>query len=114
MWAQAHTLMGPSTALDEAVSSLQTWVLQHAMDAPAWEILSQAQERRGRPVAALRAQAEHHMVKLDWAGAIDRLLAAQTRARSGRLTQDEHIEATIVDTRLRQAQLLRREQLQER
>lgn len=114
LWAQAHTLMGPGTALDEAVSSLQTWVLQHAMDAPAWEILSQAQERRGRPVAALRAQAEHHMVKLDWAGAVDRLQAAQTRARTGRLTQDEHIEATIVDTRLRQAQLLRREQLQER
>ena len=60
------------------------------------------------------AQAEIHMVKLDWAGAIDRLLAAQTLARSSRLTQDEHIEAAIVDSRLRPAQLLRREQLQER
>jgi beta-barrel assembly-enhancing protease len=114
LWVQAHTLLGPGEALDEAVSGLQTWLLQQPMDAPAWDTLSQAQQRRGRPVATLRAQAENHMVKLDWAGAIDRLLAAQTLARSSRLTQDEHIEATIVDSRLRQAQLLRREQLQER
>jgi beta-barrel assembly-enhancing protease len=114
MWAQAQTRLGPSNALDEAVTSLQNGLLQQPADAPAWEILSQAQERRGRPVAALRAQAEGQMVKLEWAGAVDRLLAAQTLARNLRLTQDEHMEVAIVDTRLRQAQQLRREQLQER
>jgi hypothetical protein len=41
---------------------------------------------------------------MDWPGATDRFRAAQDWARNNRLQAGDHIEASIVDTRLRQAQ----------
>jgi hypothetical protein len=44
------------------------------------------------------------MARMDWPGAVDRFRAAQDWAKNNRLQAGDHIEASIVDTRLRQAQ----------
>jgi hypothetical protein len=54
------------------------------------------------------------MARLDWTGAVDRFRAAQNWAKNNRLQAGDHIEASIVDTRLRQVQTLLRELQSER
>ena len=54
------------------------------------------------------------MAHLDYAGAIDRFKAAQALAGKGNLAAADHVEASIIDTRLRQAEKLLREQALER
>jgi hypothetical protein len=44
------------------------------------------------------------VARLDWEGALDRFRAAQDLAKRGSLQAGEHIEASIVDTRLREVQ----------
>jgi hypothetical protein len=44
------------------------------------------------------------VARLDWQGALDRFRAAQDLAKRSRLQAGEHIEASIVDTRLREVQ----------
>jgi hypothetical protein len=44
------------------------------------------------------------MARMDWSGAVDRFRAAQDWAKNNRLQAADLIEASIVDTRLRQAQ----------
>ncbi len=51
------------------------------------------------------------MAHYDYAAAIDRFKAAQDLARRG---QGDHIEASIVDTRLRAVEALLREQAREK
>ncbi len=95
----------------EAASRLQTWVATHPADAAAWQLLAQAQGARGQPLAALRAEAESRVAMLDYPAALDRLRAAQELARRAGA---DHIEASIVDARARQVDLLVREQAAER
>jgi hypothetical protein len=51
---------------------------------------------------------------MDWGGAVDRFRAAQDWAKNNRLQAGDHIEASIVDTRLRQVQAQIREMQSER
>ena len=44
------------------------------------------------------------MARLDWEGALDRFRAAQDLAKRSRLQAGDLIEASIVDTRLREVQ----------
>jgi hypothetical protein len=57
-------------------------------------------------------------VELDYSAAVDRFKAAQLLAHQmaaeGRLTQAGHVEASIIDARLRTLESLRREQALER
>lgn len=94
--AQAELAAGQPQA---ASSALQTWVSDHPADAGAWQLLAHAQDAQGRQLAALRAQAEVQFVQLDYAGAVDRLRAAQELSRRPGSAADR-IEANIVDTRL--------------
>jgi hypothetical protein len=59
---------------------------------------------QGQTLAGLRAQAEAQVARLDWQGAIDRFRAAQDLVKRSPLQAGEHIEASIVDVRLRYAQ----------
>ena len=68
----------------------------------------------GQHLHALRAEGEAQMARMDWQGAIDRFRAAQDWAKNHTLQAGDHIEASIVDTRLRQAQSLVREMQAER
>jgi predicted Zn-dependent protease len=96
----------------EAAEQLQVWLASHPRDAQAWQLLSSAYAAQGQTLRAVRAEAEVHAARLDYAAARDRLRAAQELARQGSTT--DHIEASIIDTRSRQLDLLLREQALER
>ena len=93
-------------ALQQTVETLQTWVAEHPRDVLAWTLLAQAAEPLGQKLRAIRAEAEAHAAQGDLLGAIDRLRAAQKVARTGRL---DFVEASIIDSRLRELQTTRRE-----
>lgn len=86
---------------------LQTWVLDHPHDATAWRLLARAWQAQGFRLRAVRAEAEAHVAHYDYAPAIDRFKAAQDLVRRG---EGDHIEASIIDTRLRDVEALLREQ----
>lgn len=87
---------------------LQTWVATHPRDSLAWTALSQTQERLGLPLRAVRADAEARLALGDLNGAADRLQAGQRRARSGGSV--DFIDVSVIDARLRDVELLRRQQ----
>lgn len=85
---------------EPVVSGLQTWLSDHPGDVGAWEMMVRAQHASGNTLRALRAEGEVHMARHDYAGAIDRFLAAQDWARSNAA---QLIDASIVDARLQAA-----------
>lgn len=101
-----------------AADDLAMWVNRMPRDANAWLYLSAAHELQGDTLRAIRAQAEARAAELDYAAAIDRFKAAQSvayqLAKEGKLDRGGHIEASIVDARLRELERLRREQMLER
>jgi predicted Zn-dependent protease len=97
----------------DAAQRLQTWVATHPKDAPAWQLLAACYAAQQLPVRAIRAEAEAQVALLDYAAALDRFKAAQDLIRKGGGGAD-HIDASIVDTRARQVELLLREQALER
>ncbi len=101
-----------------ASQALMQWVSQRPRDALAWQLLSSAYEQQGDNLRAIRAQAESRAVELDYPAAVDRLKAAQelarTMSREGQLDRAGHMEASIIDARLRALENLRREQALER
>jgi predicted Zn-dependent protease len=111
--AQADIALGKAETVAQA---LQTWLADHPRDAQAWQWLAQANAAQGKAVASIRAQAEASVVRFDYAAALDQLKAAQTMVRqsAGGTAGADHIEASILDTRTRQVELLVREQAVER
>ncbi|MFN3438365.1 MAG: M48 family metalloprotease [Acidovorax sp.] len=97
----------------QGTGALQTWVATHARDAAAWQWLATAWQAQNQPLRAIRAEAEAHAARYDYAAAVDRFKAGQDVARRGGAAAD-HIEASIIDTRLRAVELLLREQTAER
>ena len=100
----------------EAAQRLQTWVALHPRDATAWQLLAGAYSAQGLGLRAIRAEAEAQVAYLDYAAATDRFKAAQELVRRGGTggAGGDHIEASIIDTRLRQVESLLREQRLER
>lgn len=96
----------------DASEQLQVWLTRRPRDAQAWQLLSAAYTAQGQSLRAVRAEAEAHAARLDYAAARDRLKAAQELARQG--GGGDHIEASIIDTRSRQIESLLREQALER
>lgn len=116
--AQAQVQSGQAAA---AASRLQTWVALHPKDTAAWTLLASARSAQGQILSAIRAEAEARVAQMDYSAAVDRLKAAQEMARHGAVggasgpnAGNEHIEASIIDTRVRQVELLLREQTLER
>jgi predicted Zn-dependent protease len=107
--AQLHT----NTDLDTVTQDLRVWVAAHPRDAQAWQLLSSAYAAKGLTLSSIRAQAEVSAAQLDYTAALSRFKAAQEWARKDGIRVD-HIEASIVDTRTRQIDLLVREQALER
>jgi hypothetical protein len=110
--AQARGDRSDDGTLREDLEALQTWVSEHRDDAAAWLLLAQASDALGLQLRALRAQAEARAAMGDLGAAIDRLRAAQTRSRTASGSAD-FIEASIIDTRLRELQALRRQEMDE-
>ena len=101
-----------NATLRASAEALQTWVAERRGDATAWALLAQCAEALGLHLRALRAEAESHAALGDIGGAMDRLRAAQRQARSSSAAPD-FIEASIIDSRLRDLSALRRAQLAE-
>jgi predicted Zn-dependent protease len=112
---QAHALVHSGNP-KLATQRLQTWVVTHAQDATAWMALASAYTAAGQGVGAIRAEAEAQVAQLNYPGAVVRFKAAQERIKrnGGGNNANEHIEASIIDTRTREVELLVREQPPER
>jgi predicted Zn-dependent protease len=96
-----------TAALRRETESLQTWVAVHPKDALAWTMLSQCAEPLGQKLRAIRAEAESHAARGDVVGALDRLKAGQRAAREA--ANADFVEASIIDTRARQLEAVRRD-----
>ncbi|MEO8121821.1 MAG: peptidase M48, partial [Rhodoferax sp.] len=107
---------GQGAAAGEAAQRLQSWVAAHPRDAQAWQLLSSAYAAQGQSLRAIRASAETQVALLDYPAAVDRFRAAQELLRQGRAgnAAADHIEASIIDTRKRQVELLLKEQTLDR
>ena len=112
--AQALIHLPASPARTEVLRQLREHVQNHPLDAQAWNTLANLLAVEGQALPSLRAEGEAQMARMDWQGAIDRFRAAQDWAKSHQLQAGDHIEASIVDTRLRHAQALMREVQAER
>ena len=84
----------------------------HPRDAQAWQLLAQAYAAQGRVISSIRAEAEANVAHWDYPAAMARLRSAQDQIRDSK--GSDHIEASIVDTRARQIEVLAREQALER
>jgi predicted Zn-dependent protease len=111
--AQASIQARQAVQTAPMTQSLQTWLADHPRDAQGWQLLASAYVAQGKTLSAIRAEAEVNVAQLDYGAALARLKAAQELARNGVAAAD-HIEASIVDTRARQLELLVREQALER
>ena len=98
--------------LAQISQKLQAWVIEHPRDAQAWQLLSDAYTRQNQPLRSLRASAESQVAHLDYAAALDRFKAAQNVVKSN--SPADHIDASIIDTRKRQVELLLKEQALDR
>jgi predicted Zn-dependent protease len=100
----------------QASEAMQLWLAQHPKDALAWDLSAQALAQTGERLRSLRADAEFHVVRWDEVGAIDRLRAAQDLAKQlstqGKLDRAGQMEASIIDSRKRSLERVRRELLQ--
>ena len=94
--------------LRRSTEALQVWVAGHKRDGAAWAMLSTTADAIGLRLRSLRANAEARAAEGDLMGAIDRLRAAQQAARTASVGQD-FIEASIIDSRLRDLQGQRRQ-----
>jgi hypothetical protein len=98
-------------ARQRSAEELQTWTSLHPRDARAWQLLGGTWAGLDQPLRALRAEAEARVAVADTVGAIDRLRAGQQLARRGG-TRD-HIEAAVIDARLRDLEAQRRAEMAE-
>jgi predicted Zn-dependent protease len=112
--AQAAVQIGPGPTLNNATQHLQTWVAVNPQDALAWQWLASAYAAQNQPLRALRAEAESRAAQLDYAGALDRLKAAQGQGAAEVHNNADHIDASIIDTRRRQIESLLKDQTLER
>jgi predicted Zn-dependent protease len=97
---------GAPATLRRNIESLQTWVSEHRGDALAWTLLSECTDAAGQKLRSIRAEAEAHASQGDLRGAIDRLQAGQRLAKG---PGTDFVEASIIDSRLRELEAQRRE-----
>ncbi|GAA6119250.1 M48 family metalloprotease [Acidovorax sp. FG27] len=92
---------------------LQNWLASHPRDAGVWQLLAGVWQQQGQPLRAVRAEAEAQAARYDYAAAVDRFKAGQDLSRKSAAAAD-YIEASIIDTRLRDMQAKLKEQAAER
>lgn len=102
---------GAGELLTDVLQRLQAWVHGHPNDALAWQWLANVAAAQNLTLRAIRAEAEVHAAHLDLPAAVDRFKAAQDYARKNGLGAEpgDHIEASIIDTRLREVSTQSRE-----
>jgi len=93
-------------ALQLHTDGLATWVIDHRHDALAWSLLSVCHQALEQPLRAVRADAEARWALGDLNGALDRFKAGQRLVRNSRAP--DHVEASVIDSRLRDLERERR------
>ena len=101
-------------AVAAVVQQLRMQVQDTPHDAQAWNLMATLMAAQGQKLGSLRAEGEAQLARMDLQGALDRFRAAQDVARLGTLQAGDHIEASIVDTRVRDVQARLREMQLER
>lgn len=99
-------------SLRRVSEQLQTWVARYPSDPEAWAMLGRVSTQFGWSLRSLRAEAEAHYALGDLRGAIDRLRAGQSLARSNQTTAD-FVELSVIDSRLRVIEAERKQLLTE-
>jgi predicted Zn-dependent protease len=94
LWAQAQIQLNQPA---QATQALSTWVSAHPHDAQAWRLLALAADMQGQVLASVRASAEAQAAEMDYAGAMERLRAAQKLPSAN---QASHFEQSIIQSRL--------------
>ena len=116
--AQSRVATSQPAQAKLAASELSLWLSQYPRDAHAWLVQASAYESLGDSLRGIRAQAEARAVELDYGAAVDRFKAAQILAHrlanEGKLDAAGHMEASIIDARLRELTKLWWEQAFER
>lgn len=112
--AQSLAHLPQHPAIATVVQQLRQQVQAQPTDAQAWNLLATLLATQGQKLASLRAEGEAQLVRMDLQGALDRFRAAQDAARQTPLQAGEHIEASIIDARVRQVQAQLQEQQLER
>jgi predicted Zn-dependent protease len=112
--AEALLRLPEQAARQKVTQLLREQVTLNPHDAQAWSTLARLLALQGHILPSLRAEGEAQMARMDWSGAVDRFRAAQDWAKNNRLQAGDHIEASIVDARLRLTQALVREMQTER
>lgn len=92
----------------DLTSQWQGWLTDHPSDAGAWQQLSRLWTAQNQPLRAIRADAEAQVARLDYPAAIDRLKAGQNMVRQLG-SQADHVDASIIDSRLTAVTLLQRQ-----
>ena len=77
---------------EEVTGPLQNGLATHPRDASAWQAMAAVWNAQGQPLRAVRAEAEVHAARYDYAAAVDRFKAGQDLARRSTSAAD-HFEA---------------------
>lgn len=86
---------------ESTLSALKTWLAYFPQDARAWQYLSSIYEFQQNKLGQLRALAEVEIAHMNWAGAKERLRAAQLWAdTTGNLSSQQRLDLAIIDSRL--------------
>lgn len=112
--AQSLARLPGHPAVPNVVQQLRLQVQDTPHDAQAWNLLATLMAGQGQKLGSLRAEGEAQLARMDLQGALDRFRAAQDAARNNTLQAGDHIEASIVDTRVREVQARLREMQLER
>ncbi len=112
--AQSLARLPGHAAVPAVVQQLRLQVQDTPHDAQAWNLMATLMAAQGQKLGSLRAEGEAQLARMDLQGALDRFRAAQDVARHGTLQAGDHIEASIVDTRVRDVQARLREMQLER
>ena len=102
---------GARSAIQDTATRLQTHVSAHPLDATAWAALAPLWQRLGYPLRAVRAEAEATAANGDLPGAIDRIEGGRKLVK--RPSDDEAIELSVMQSRLRAWQRQQREDMKE-
>jgi predicted Zn-dependent protease len=103
---------GDARAVRLSTDQLQTWVAQYPLDPLAWMALSRLLKLQGQSLSSLRAEAESSYALGDLPGAIDRLRAGR-RLAGPNPSQNDFVELSVIDSRLRTIEAQRRQQLKD-
>lgn len=86
---------------ENTLSALKTWLAYFPQDARAWQYLSSIYELQQNKLGQLRALAEVEIAQMNWAGAKERLRAAQLWADTNtNLSSQQRLDLAIIDSRL--------------